>query len=101
VTYPEYLQALDLAMRERMPASPLRFDDVTGTWTLGRQLVRSGAAQNSAVRFALFHIDGVETLVGSYSGTIGATPSELVQYLVYFLETGTPWHSGLPNRGLA
>lgn len=100
MTYRVYLRAMDIAMRERMPASPIRFDAAHGTWSLGGHEIRATAMQDNVIRFQLFMLDASQTLVGSYSGRIGATPKEVAQYLVYFLETGKPWHHGLSNRGL-
>ena len=92
--------AMDIAMRERMPALAIRFDAARGTWSLGAHEIRSTAMKGRIIRFQLFTIGTSETLVGTYSGTIGATPEEVAQYLVYFLETGKPWHHGFSNRGL-
>jgi hypothetical protein len=100
VTYRGYLMAMDIAMRERMPTLAIRFDAKRGTWSLGRHEVRSSAADDRTIRFQLFTTGEAETLVGSYSGKVGATPKEVAQYLVYFLETGKPWHHGLSNRAL-
>jgi hypothetical protein len=92
--------AMDIAMRERMPALAIRFDPKRGMWSLGPHEVRSSAVKDRTIRFQLYTTDGDETLVGSYSGKVGATPKEIAQYLVYFLETGKPWHRGLSNRAL-
>ena len=100
MTYRGYLTAMDIAMRERMPSLAIRFDAASGTWVLGRHEVRSNQMKDRSIRFQLFTTGKSETLVGSYSGTIGATPNELAQYLIYFLETGKPWHRGLA-KGLA
>jgi hypothetical protein len=92
---------MDIAMRERMPASAILFDDARGTWSLGRHEIRASAVQDRTIRFQLYTVEPGETLVGSYSGAIGATTkNEIAQYLVYFLETGKPWHRGLSNRML-
>jgi hypothetical protein len=101
VTLRGYLRAMDIAMRERMPASAIVFDAARATWNLGRHEIRVVAMKDRTIRFELYTIEPGETLVGSYSGTVGATTKkEIVQYLVYFLETGKPWHHGLPNRML-
>jgi hypothetical protein len=91
---------MDIAMRARAVRSAITFDATTGTWTLGKHIVRSSVLDAKSVRFQLFTAGRTEKLVGSYSGAIGATPDSIAQYLVYFLETGKPWHSGLSNRGL-
>ncbi len=88
-------------MRERMPASAVTFDAARGTWSLGPAEVRVSAMKDRTIRFQLYTVAPGETLVGTYSGTIAATTKEdIVQYLVYFLETGKPWHRGLSNRML-
>ncbi len=101
VTYRGYLRAMDMAMRSRTPAAAIQFDAKRTTWKLGGHEVRASEVDAKSVRFELFTIKGRETPVGSYSGTIGATPQEVAQYLVYFLETGKPWHQGLAKKGLA
>lgn len=101
VTYRGYLRAMDMAMRDRIPAAPFTFDGARATWTMGRHEVRADETSATSVRFRLYTLDGRERLVGSYSGTIGSTPQEVAQYLVYFLETGKPWHHGLSKKGLA
>ena len=88
-------------MRARMPSAAIRFDGKSETWTLGRQLVRASATDTGSVRFELVTVTDRETKVGSYSGTIGSTPQEVAQFLLYFLETGKPWHHGLAKKGLA
>jgi hypothetical protein len=100
MSYRGYLLKMDIAMRARTTRSKIAFDAVHGTWTLGKQVVRTSEADGKVIRFQLLTMTAAETLVGSYSGTIGTTPDELAQYLVYFLESGKPWHQGLPNRGL-
>jgi hypothetical protein len=101
VTYRGYLMAMDIAMRERMPASAIKFNVTRGIWNLGNHEIRASAADDRTIRFQLFTIDASATLVGSYSGKVGVTPKEVAQYLVYFLETGKPWHRGLSKGGLA
>ena len=91
---------MDMAMRARTPAAAIAFDAGRGTWTLGGHEVRASEMKGKSARFELFTIASRATLVGSYSGTIGATPQEVAQYLVYFLETGKPWHHGLAKKGL-
>ena len=88
-------------MRARAPQTATTFDATAGTWVLGKHAIRSSQAEDKTIRFQLFTTDPAETLVGGYSGTIGTAPDTVAQYLLYFLETGKPWHSGLPNRGLA
>ena len=100
VTYRGYLRAMDMAMRDRTPAAAIQFDAARATWTLGSHEIRASEMNGKSVRFQLYTVKGRETLVGSYSGTIGATPQEVAQYLVYFLETGKPWHHGLAKKGL-
>lgn len=101
VTYRGYLRAMDIAMRARTPAVKITFDAVRATWKLGRHEVRAAEMSGTSVRFELYTVDGRERLVGSYSGTIGSTPQEVAQYLLYFLETGKPWHHGLAKKHLA
>jgi hypothetical protein len=91
---------MDMAMRLRMPAAPIRYDGDRAAWTLGEHEVRANEVDGRAVRFQLFNLTGGEQLVGSYSGTIGGTPQEIAQYLVYFLDAGKPWHHGLGKKGL-
>ncbi|HEY5349323.1 MAG TPA: hypothetical protein VIJ64_06315 [Candidatus Lustribacter sp.] len=86
-------------MRDRTPAVAIEFDAARDTWALGKHEIRASGSGKS-VRFELFTVKGRETLVGSYSGRIGATPQEVAQYLVYFLETGKPWHRGLAKKAL-
>lgn len=93
--------AMDIAMRERMPTSAIRFDPARGAWSLGRHEIRVSATKGRTLRFGLFTTGAADTFVGSYTGTVGATTDEVAQYLVYFLETGKPWHHGFSNRGLA
>lgn len=81
-----------MAMRIRMPAAAIRFDGARATWVLGEHEIRASETDGKSVRFQLFN--------GSYSGWIGATPQEIAQYLVYFLEAGKPWHHGLAKKGL-
>jgi hypothetical protein len=100
VTYRGYLRAMDMAMRIRMPAAAIKFDGARATWSLGEHEIRASEVDGKSVRFQLFNVKGAQTLVGSYSGTIGATPQEIAQYLVYFLEAGKPWHHGLAKKGL-
>jgi len=100
MTLAAYLRKMDISMRARALRSAIEFDPGTGTWKLGKRLIRSSVAEDKSIRFQLFTTEKKETLVGSYSGAIGATPDNMAQYLVYFLETGKPWHSGLSNRGL-
>jgi len=88
-------------MRARTPAAKIAFDGVRGTWKLGRHEVRANEEKGTSVRFRLYTVDGRERLVGTYSGTIGSTPQEVAQYLLYFLETGKPWHHGLAKKDLA
>jgi hypothetical protein len=92
---------MDMAMRLRTRAVAIKFDTAQATWSLGEHQVRATESDGTAVRFQLYTIGKRETLVGSYSGTIGSTPQEVAQYLVYFLETGKPWHQGLAKKGLA
>lgn len=87
-------------MRDRTPAVAIQFDAARAAWTLGTHEIRASVTSAKSVRFGLYTVKGRETLVGSYSGTIGATPQEVAQYLVYFLETGKPWHQGLAKKGL-
>ena len=101
VTYRGYLRAMDIAMRVRTPTLPFRFEGVRATWVLGTHEVRATEVSATSVRFELYTVEDGETLVGSYSGTIGSTPQEVAQYLVYFLESGQPWHRGLAKKGLA
>jgi hypothetical protein len=100
MTYRGYLLAMDMAMRDRTPAAAIEFDPARAAWTLGAHEIRASVVNRKSVRFELFTVTGRETPVGSYSGTIGATPQEVAQYLVYFLETGKPWHQGLAKKGL-
>ena len=89
-------------MRARTPAAKVTFDAVRATWKMGRHEVRANEMNGTSVRFGLYTVEkGRERLVGSYSGTIGSTPQEVAQYLLYFLETGTPWHHGLAKKDLA
>jgi hypothetical protein len=92
---------MDMAMRVRTPAAAIRFDVLKATWRLGTHEIRASETSGKSVRFLLYAIDDGETLVGSYSGTIGSTPREIVEYLLYFLDTGKPWHHGLAKKGLA
>lgn len=87
-------------MRARTKAK-ITFDGARATWKLGRHEVRADEKDGTAVRFRLYTVDGRERLVGSYAGKIGSTPQEVAQYLLYFLETGTPWHHGLAKKDLA
>jgi hypothetical protein len=91
---------MDMAMRVRTPATPIQFDTIRATWKLDGHEIRASEMDDKSVRFELFTVKGRETPVGSYSGTIGATPQEVAQYLVYFLESGKPWHHGLAKKGL-
>jgi hypothetical protein len=91
---------MDMAMRDRTPAAAIQFDAGRVAWTLGAHEIRASVTDAKSVRFELYTVNGRETFVGSYSGTIGATPQEVAQYLVYFLETGKPWHQGLAKKGL-
>jgi hypothetical protein len=91
---------MDIAMRIRMPATAIRFDGGRTAWSLGDHEIRASEISGSVVRFQLFHVKDGETLVGTYSGTVGAATQEIAQYLVYFLETGKPWHRGLAKKGL-
>jgi hypothetical protein len=91
---------MDMAMRERTPGAAIQFDGTRSAWTLGSHEVRASATDARTVRFELYTVKGREKQVGSYSGRIGATPQEVAQYLVYFLETGKPWHQGLAKKGL-
>jgi hypothetical protein len=100
VTYHGYLLAMDMAMRLRMPSAHIRFDPERATWQLGEHEVRANEVSRTSVRFQLFTVGDHEQFVGSYSGTIGATPQEIAQYLVYFLDAGKPWHHGLGKKGL-
>jgi len=87
-------------MRERTPASAIRFDAPRATWTFGDHQIRADLEPDGSVRFALFSVAEGETPVGSYSGKVGTTPAEVAQYLVYFLETGKPWHQGMSKKQL-
>lgn len=100
MTFRGYLVKMNVAMRQRSAREAILFDAVHGTWVLGKHIVRSTQAPDNTIRFQLYTTGRVETLVGSYSGAIGAAPDNVAQYLLYFLETGKPWHSGLSNRGL-
>jgi hypothetical protein len=100
VTYRGYLRAMDMAMRARTYGAAIRFDPARAAWTLGAHEIRASETNGASVRFELYTLAGRETLVGSYAGTIGGTPQEVAQYLVYFLETGKPWHHGLAKKGL-
>jgi hypothetical protein len=100
MTYRAYLKKMDIALHARAVGSTITFDGTSGTWTRGKHVVRSSDVDGKTVRFQLFTVGRTETLVGSYSGTIGSTPDSVAQYLIYFLETGKPWHRGLSNRGL-
>jgi hypothetical protein len=100
MTYQRYLFAMDMAMRDRTPAAAIQFDAARAAWTLGPHEVRASAIDALSIRFDLYTVREREALVGSYSGTVGATPQEVAQYLVYFLETGKPWHQGLAKKGL-
>jgi hypothetical protein len=91
---------MDIAMRTRIPAAAILFSVTRATWRLGNHEIRANE-MDGTIRFQLYTVDKRATLVGSYSGTIGATPREVAQYLVYFLETGKPWHQGLAKKGLA
>jgi hypothetical protein len=91
---------MDLAMRVRTPAAKIEFNSVRATWKLGEHEIRATEVEGKSVRFELFTVKGRETPVGSYSGTIGATTQEIAQYLIYFLESGKPWHHGLAKKGL-
>jgi hypothetical protein len=91
---------MDIAMRIRMPAAPIRFDGARATWSLGDHEIRASEISGKAVRFQLYRVKDGEALVGTYSGTVGAATQEIAQYLVYFLETGKPWHHGLAKKGL-
>jgi hypothetical protein len=91
---------MDIAMRVRTPAAPIKFDAARATWKLGEHEIRAREVDSTSVRFELFTVKDRATPVGSYSGTIGATPQEVAQYLVYFLESGKPWHHGLAKKGL-
>jgi hypothetical protein len=92
---------MDMAMRLRTRAVAIRFDGARATWKLDGREVRASETDGTSVRFGLYTVEERETLVGSYAGTIGSTPQEVAQYLVYFLETGKPWHHGLAKKGLA
>jgi hypothetical protein len=100
VTYRGYLRLMDAAMRARTPSAAIRFDGAHATWTLGHHQVRASATDDASVRFELVTVTDRDTKVGSYSGTIGSTPQEVAQFLLYFLETGKPWHHGLAKKGL-
>ncbi len=100
MTYRGYLVAMDMAMRSRTPASAIQFDAARATWKLGGHEIRASEMDGKSVRFELLTVKGRKIPVGSYSGTIGATPEEIAQYLVYFLETGKPWHQGLAKKEL-
>jgi hypothetical protein len=99
MTYRAYLLTMDVAMRQRALRSAIVFDVGGGQWTRGDHIVRSYDG-GTAIRFVLSTAGEAETVVGSYSGKVGTPPDEIAQYLVYFLETGKPWHQGLPNRGV-
>lgn len=88
-------------MRARTPARKIVFDGARGVWKFGRHEVRADDMDGAAVRFRLYTVTARERLVGSYSGKIGSTPNEVAQYLLYFLETGKPWHHGLAKKDLA
>lgn len=87
-------------MRARTPAAKITFDGVRAVWKLGRHEVRADEMNGTSVRFRLYTVEKRDRLVGSYSGTIGSTPQEVAQYLLYFLETGKPWHHGLAKKDL-
>jgi hypothetical protein len=95
VTIRTYLVAMNVAVRERAADAAVRFDARRRTWALGDREIRASEADGNVVRFQLYIRGKREKLVGSYSGTIGATPDEIVAYLVYFLETGKAWHQKL------
>jgi hypothetical protein len=99
MTFRTYLVAMNVALRERAADAAVRFDPRRSTWTLADREIRATEVDAKSVRFQLFAKAG-KTLVGSYSGTIGATPDEVVAYLVYFLETGKAWHQNLAKGGL-
>lgn len=87
-------------MRARTPAAKIAFDGARAVWRSGAHEVRADEVSGTSVRFRLYTVEGRERLVGSYSGRIGSTPHEVAQYLIYFLETGKPWHHGLAKKGL-
>jgi hypothetical protein len=95
MTFRTYLVAMNVALRERAADAAVRFDPRRRTWTVGDREIRAAEADGKIVRFQLYIQGKREKLVGSYSGTIGAAPEELVAYLVYFLETGKAWHQKL------
>jgi hypothetical protein len=101
MTFRTYLVAMNVALRERAADATVRFDARRSTWTLADREIRATEVDGKSVRFQLFTKAGRERLVGSYSGTIGATPDEVVAYLVYFLETGKAWHQNLAKGGLS
>jgi hypothetical protein len=100
VTFRAYLTAMNVALRERAAGVAVSFDARRHVWTLGDREIRAAEIDAKAVRFQLYTKGPRERLVGSYSGTIGATPDEVVAYLVYFLETGKAWHQNLAKGGL-
>jgi hypothetical protein len=100
MTFRSYLVAMNVALRERAAHASLRFDLRARTWALGDREIRASEMDGKAVRFQLVTNGTREKLIGSYSGTIGATPDEVVNYLVYFLETGKAWHQKLAKGGL-
>ena len=101
MNYRAYLRAVDLAIRARSPVASVAFDAGRGAWRRGDFEVRTRSIDVRTMRFELFVAGTSETYAGGYSGHIGAPIEELVEYLVYFLDVGKPWHQGLPNRGLA
>jgi hypothetical protein len=100
MTFRNYLVAMNAALRERGADASVRFDLRGRTWTRGDRQIRASEMEAKAVRFQLYTTAGRGKLVGSYSGTIGATPDEVVAFLVYFLETGKAWHQKLAKGGL-
>lgn len=101
MNYRAYLRAIDIAMRARTPGSPIAFDAKRGAWSLGNHEVRTSALAGGTIRFGLFTLTVPEMFVGSYSGRAGAPVEEVAEYLVYFLESGKPWHHGVATRGPA
>jgi hypothetical protein len=95
MTYRAYLIALDVVLRTRIASPAIRFDAGLGTWRVADREVRTTEMKRKRIRFQLFTTGSKETLAGSYSGTIGSGAGEVVQYLVYFLQTGKPWHQGM------
>jgi hypothetical protein len=95
VSYRGYLSTLDAIMRLRMGSRAMRFDARQGTWRAADREIRASETNGNGIRFQLYTLAARETRAGSYSGTVGARPDDLARYLVYFLQTGKPWHQGI------